>query len=308
MENRRAIVISLICAAVSIVLISAYVSVKRHELTAEFGEEVPVVVAAETIPEYQLIRPTMLKVVTVFKNYRQPQTVVDIEDIVGKSSYVTIYKDEQVTLTKLVTQDGRPVLDRQIEKKMRAVTVPITPFNGVSRLIRPGNRIDVITTVNYESGEGGAMYEVKTLLQNVLVLATGKHIQNAVPTRINREVIAYLEEQFEARKRRDFLTGSTESLPTARPDDNYNNITLQLTPEDAERLAFVSAKFGDARLHFLLRNPADTAVEPLETTVLDDVLGPESDYGASKKKPPPAPPPKPPRFYDSRGSDVIPVE
>src|SRR4051794_27787452 len=132
MENRRAIVISLICFLISMLLITAYTSVRRHELTADFGEEVPVVVAAETIPEYQVIRPGMLKIATVFKNFRQPQTAIDIEDMVGKSSFVTIYKDEQITFTKLITQDGRPMLDRQIEKKMRAITLPITPFSGVS--------------------------------------------------------------------------------------------------------------------------------------------------------------------------------
>jgi len=308
MENRRAIIISLICFIISMMLIMAYVNVRRHELTAEFGEEVPVVVAAETIPDYQVIRPGMLKIVTVFKNYRQPQTVTDISDIVGKSAFATIYKDEQVTLTKLITQDGRPVLDRQIEKKMRAITLPVTPFMCVSRLIRPGNRVDVLTSVNYDTPDGGLMYEIKTVLQNVLVLATGKQISNAVPTRVNREVLQFLEEQFEARKRRDFTSASMEGLPVTRADDNYSNITVQLSPEDAEKLQYLTSKFGDGRIYLALRNSADVNADNLDTTILDDVLGPESDYGASKRKPPPLPPPKPPRFFDSRGSDVIPVE
>jgi Flp pilus assembly protein CpaB len=152
------------------------------------------------------------------------------------------------------------------------------------------------------------MYEVKTVLQNVLVLATGKQIENAVPTRVNREVLQYLEEQFEARKRRDFASSSVDQLPTSRPDDNYSNITLQVSPEDAEKLAFLSSKYGDSRLHLVLRNSADPEVVAMDTTILDDVLGPDSDYGLSKRKPPPLPPPKPPRYFDNRGSDVIPVE
>lgn len=300
MENKRAIIISLICFLISMLLIAAYTRVKRHELTSEFGEEVSVVVATQLIPEYATIRPDMLKITTVFKNFRQPNTVEDGELVIGKSTYVAIYPGEQITLTKLVNQDGRPVLDRQIEKKMRAVTIPIAPHTGVGRLIRPGNHVDILTTVNYDV-DGATTFEVKTVLQNVLVLATGKNIQNQVPTRISREVMNFLEEKFEEKKRKDFSTASIESLATGRPDDAYSNITLQLDPHDAEKLLFLSSTLGDSRLYFTLRNSADQTIEKIDTTLLDEVLGPESDYGFSKRKPPPPPPPKPPRFIDSKG-------
>jgi len=305
MENKRAIIISAVCVIISVVLISAYVRVRRYEMTSEFGEEVPVVVATEGIPEYGIIRADMLKVVTVFKNYRQPQTVSNIDDVVGKAAYVPIYKDEQITMTKLIQQDGKPVLDRQVENKMRAVTLNIAAATGVARLIRPGNHVDILAVANYDSN-GTTVFEVKTLVQNVLVLATGKNIQNSVPTRVNREVLNVIEEEMEARRRKDVGGGGTESLNTSRPDDNYSSITLQLTPEDSEKILFLSHTFGDQRLHFTLRNDADLAMEKIETTLLDDVLGPDSDYGLSKRKPPPLPPPRPPKFYDSVGGQAIP--
>ena len=305
MENKRAIIVSLICFTISMILITAYVRVRRWEMTREFGDEVDVVVAAVGIREYGLIREDMLQVQKVFKNYRQPQTAVDVKDIVGKAAYVPFYPGEQITLTKLVHADGRPVLDRQVEKKMRAVTLNISPWTGVGRLIRPGNRVDILVTPNYDIG-GTNVFEVKTLLQNVLVLATGKSLQNSVPTRVNREVLNVLEEEVETRRRKDFSGGGTESLNTTRPDDNYSSLTLQLGPEDAEKILFMSHQFGDQRLYFALRNSADQSTEKIETTLLDDVLGPDSDYGLSKKKPPPAAPPRPPKFYDSVGGQAIP--
>ena len=75
MENRRAIIISLICLIISLTLIFTYSSVRRYEMTSEFGEEVPVVVAVVPIREYEIIRSDMVKTISVFKNYRQPQTV-----------------------------------------------------------------------------------------------------------------------------------------------------------------------------------------------------------------------------------------
>jgi Flp pilus assembly protein CpaB len=307
MENKRAILISLICFAVAIVLISAYARVRRREMTYEFGEEVPVVVARVDIPEYGLIRADMLEVRQVFKTFRQPNTVVDVDDISGKSAFVPIYAREQVTLTKLVSQDGKPVLDRQVEKKMRAVTIGISPHTGVGRLIRPGNHIDILTTPNYDF-EGQTIFEVKTLIQNALVLATGKNIQNQVPTRVNRDVLNYIEEQAETARRKDILGSNMESLATGRPDDGYSSITVQLSPEDAEKILLLGTTFGDQRLYFTLRNGADQALEKTDTTLLDEVLGPESDYGFSKRKPPPPPPPKAPRFIDNRGGAPVEVQ
>ncbi len=307
MENKRAIIIALICFLISMLLITAYTTVRRNELTREFGEEVDVVVATQAISEFGLIRPDMVTTARVFKKFRQPTTVSDVEDVIGKSTYVLIYPGEQITLTKLINQDGRPVLDRQVEKKMRAMTLTIAPHTSVSRLIRPGNRIDILTTVNYDS-DGSTLFEVKTLVQNVLVLATGKNIQNAVPTRVNREVLSFLEEDFERKRRKDFGTSSTESLASTRPIDDYSTVTLQFTPDDAERIAFITHTFGDQRLYFTLRNSADQEIAKLDTTLLDEVLGPDSDYGFSKRKPPPLPPPRQPRFIDSRGGTPVPVD
>lgn len=306
MENRRAIIISLICFLVSMLLITAYVRVKRAELTSEFGEEVTVVVAAKSIPEYGSIREDMLKEVTVFKKFREPQTVSSVSDIVGKSTYVPIYEGEQITLTKLVTQDGKPVLARQVAKNARAVTIPVSVRNAVAKLIRPGNRVDVLTAVNYETSDNTMIYEVKTLIQNALVLATGKNLQNEVPTRVNREVLSSLEGKLEDRK--DFGGARTDVLANGRPADDYTSLTLQLSPEDSEKLVFVSNKFGEGRIFFTLRNSADQERGPIATTLLDEVLGPESDYGVSQRKPPEPPAPRPPKFYDSVGGAAIGVE
>ena len=306
MENRRAIIISMICFLISMVLITAYVQVKRSELTSEFGEEVTVVVATKAIPEYGIIREDMLEEITVFKKFRQPQTVTSISEIAGKSAFVGIYPGEQITLTKLVSQDGRPVLARQVAKASRAITIPVSLRNSVSKLIRPGNRVDVVAVVNYDPGDNNVIFETKTMVQNALVLATGKSLQNEVPTRVNRDVMNVLETSLADRK--DFGGGRTDVLPSGRPADDYASITLQLSPEDAERVLFVANKFGENRLFLTLRNSADQNTEPIATTLLDEVLGPESDYGISQRKPPEPAPPRPPKFYDSVGGSAIGVD
>lgn len=308
MENRRAILISAICLLVAILLISAYVQVKRQSLTAEFGEEVQVVVAKQPIPEYGVIKEDMVEVVEVFKNYRQPQAAVSIADVVGKASYMPIYAGEQIVLTKLIARDGKPVLDRQLVKDARAITLPIAQRNGVGKLIRPGNRIDLLTSVNYEDPSSGEIvFEIKTVVQNTLVLATGKNIQNDVPANVKPELLELVGGKFADQKRKDFV-GGMDRLISTRPTDDYNSITLQLSPEEAEKVMLISNKFGDGRLYFTLRNSADQQTYNVATVLLDDVLGPDSDYGRSKQKPPEPAEPTPPKFIDNVGGRDVPVK
>jgi len=305
MESKRPIVIGAVFFGLSTLMIGGYTSLRMREFTREFGEQVEVVTALNDIPEYSLIRPEMLKTTLVFKSFKQPQTVSDLNDLVGKAPYVPVYKGEQITLTKLVHPDGKPVLDRQIEKSMRAITVQIAPHTGVGRLIRPGNRIDVLTTVNFDRG-GSTIFETKALVQNVLVLATGKAIRNEVPPRVNRDVLNALETEFESRRRKDMFSQSLEPLNTSRPDDNYTYMTLQLKTEDAEKILFVSHSFGDGRLYYTLRNSADVQLASAETTLLDDVLGPQSDFGKSKVRRPVISPAEP-KWNDSVGGQPVPV-
>jgi Flp pilus assembly protein CpaB len=313
MENRRAIIISIICVLVSMLLISAYQTVREKELTASFGEEVDVVIAdgayfdrnkTDFIPEYTTIESDMLKTIKVFKNYKQPLTASKPEDVVGKATFVPISLGEQITLTKLVHPDGKPVLDQQVEKKTRAVTIMVSQQSGVSRLIRPGNRVDVLIAPVYDAN-GTTILEVKTLIQNAVVLATGKHLQNEVPTRVDRDLVNYIEEANTKLKRKDLFGGSPDNLQNSRPDDNYNSVTLQLSMEDAEKLVFLTHKFGDKAVYLTLRNATDPEIVNLGTTLLDDVLGPNSDYGRSKRRPAPITPPKA-RYQDLLGNTPIP--
>ncbi len=291
MENKKAFIVSGICFVISLLLISGYVTQREKELTADMGERVTVVVAKVPIEEYRLIREDMVETTTVFKKFFQPSAVSDPADVIGKSAYVPMYQGEQIVLTKLVSQDGKPVLDRQVERNMRAVTVKISSHTGVGQLVRPGDKVDILAAPNYDIG-GVMVFEIKTVIQNVTVLATGKSIQNSVPTRIDKELMSNLEEEFQKEGRRDWGGGSRDALNTHRPDGDYATLTLQVSTEDAKKLLFLGHTFGDNRLYFTLRNSADTEIAKLDTTLLDDVLGPESNYGMSMRKPPSVPPPK----------------
>lgn len=310
MENRKAIIISAICFLISILLIAGYVRALETEMTKDFGEKVPVVIVStksnRMVNEYETITAGMLEIAEVFKKFRQPAAVEDPADVIGRAAYVPMYPGEQITLTNLVSQDHKPVLDRQVEREKRALTLSIAAHTGVGRLIRPGDRVDILTAPHYDMN-GTVIFEVATVLSNVLVLATGKYIQNEVPARFDQKVMTYLQESFEKEKRKDWGSGNREErLITSRPTDNYNTVTIQVSPEEAKKLLYLVATYGPSRLYFTLRNPADQEVAKIQTTLLDDVLGPDSDYGRTFRKPPSIPPAKP-KFYDLKGDQPVPI-
>ncbi len=310
----RTVLLAVVAFAIAMLLVNGYTSMRRSEITREFGELVEVVIAKENIPEYGLIRQEQLATATINKKFVQPQTIkVEGEanlssvasEIIGKSSYVPIYKGEQITLTKLINQEGKPVLDKQLEKEHRAVTIQISPHTGVGRLVRPGNRVDILIAAKYERDQKPYI-EVKTVFQNVLVLATGKAVVNGVPTRVNRAVLSSLEAEFESQRRKDLYQTNLDPSTTARPDDNYNTLTVQLPMADSEKLVLLQNGFGDQSLYFTLRNTADEGVLPLQTTLLDQVLGPEESLLKRSKYRAPDIKPADPKFYDSIGGTLQP--
>jgi pilus assembly protein CpaB len=316
MAMNRSMILSVVSFGVALALVAGYTNMRQTEVTKDFGEKVTVVVAKESIPEYGLIRKEQLGTAVIYKKFVQPQTMkVDSDSdedlakaasqLIGKSAYVNIYAGEQITLTKLVHQDGKPVLDRQLEKNSRAVTIQIAPHTGVGRLIRPGNRVDILVPARFELNNE-AQIEVKTVFQNVLVVATGKAIVNGVPTRVNRAVLSSLESEFESQRRKDLYQTNLDPSTTARPDDNYNTVTVQLPTSEAEKLILLQHEIGDQQLYLTLRNTADESVAKLQTTLLDQVLGPDSAFGRSKIKPVELPPAEP-KFYDSEGGKLKPV-
>src|SRR5690606_22760746 len=81
----------------------------------------------------------------------------------------------------LVTYPGaQSGLARQISIGKRALSIQVTEGQAVSRLLKPGDRIDVLALVDYAAGKKEKL-KVKTVLQDVLVLSTGLYVTNSVP-------------------------------------------------------------------------------------------------------------------------------
>ena len=119
-------------------------------------------------------------------------------------------------------------ISADIKKNMRAVSVNCSGAASVSGMVRPNDHVDVIGTFDVDGAAGRRDFVTCTMLQNVLVLATGS----------------------ETAKGRDHTAGLRQQ---------YSTVTLEVTPREAEMLAFAEQLKG--RIVLSLRNRGDTSYE-----------------------------------------------
>ncbi len=181
-------------------------------------EHETVAVAAEDLLLGAIIQPEMIKPAGYLKENLPPGFISDPESLAGRVVISSIRKNEPIVEYRLAPKDVTVGgVSAIIKSGSRAIAVKGDKVIGISGFIRPGNRLDVLVTV---TDPGREMEVTKTVLENILVLATGTLIQ--------------------------------KSEKGNNPVDVY---TLEVTPEDGEKLALAAAA---GRLQFALRNLADT--------------------------------------------------
>jgi pilus assembly protein CpaB len=289
MNQSKAFLISFLFAGLAMLLVFVYVNDVRTEEKAKYGDEIVVVVAARDINEMEQIQATMLTTKVVPNAFKQPGSDPDPKTFEGAVSAAPVKAGEQILLTKVLLKGSSTGISGQVAIHHRAISIPVNDVTGVTRLLRPGDRVDIIANVQYNAG-AGMESEVKTVLQNVHVLAVGELVQNNVP------------QAFET----DPVSGNRRAM-NLRGNRSFNTVTVEVVPTDAQKLIFVSEGTG-ASLYLTLRNPVDRQIASVPTVTVDEVLG-ENSKKAEKARnkpvaaapPPPkakvvAPPPPPPAF------------
>lgn len=251
-NETRTLWISVGSALFAVFLLYSYTQEKSAELTKKFGAKQRVVVATQDINEMETIDETMLQVVEKPVNFIEPQAVSDPEQVVGMITLAPIKKDEQVLQSK-VSQPG-PVtgLSLQVSPSKRAISIPVNEINAVSKLLNPGDRIDIVAAVDV--GKGVTQHrEVKTLMQDVVILATGLKVSNELPILYEKQ-------------------GKEEYLKNLRRDFGFTTITVEASPEESQDLIFLLST-SPGSLFLTLRHPSDHSKKRFPESTIDTLLG-----------------------------------
>lgn len=187
-----------------------------------------VVVAAVDIPARTTITENMLKETTLPSSVVERDALTSAGEAAGQLSLITIPAGSQVTGSKVGHPEdvGLPV---RLAPGKRAISIQIDRVKGISGLLEPGDRVDVLAI---PPRNGSELAQAATILRGIRVLAVGAALE------------------------------TTSATPS--PDyQNSTTVTLEVTPKQADLLAAADA---DTTLRLDLRSPREPLnSEPTES-------------------------------------------
>jgi len=253
-NESRTLWISIGAAIFAIFLLYSWSQEQKSAMARKFGSSKRVVIASQDIAEMETIDESKLDIIDQPVDFIQPDAIAEAEGAVGQVAAVPIKKGEQLLQTKLLLPGPDTGLSMEVSPGKRAVTVPIDDMREVSRLLRPGDRIDIVAALDYGKGTE-ARREVRTILQDVIVLATGLNVVNKIPRRFELDV-----------------SGKNINRINLNASTNFTTITIEAKPDEVQQLVYILAT-SPGSLFTTLRHPNDRLQAPTRVTTVEDVLG-----------------------------------
>src|SRR5271157_5397964 len=171
------------------------------------------------------------------------------ENVLGRIVLYPIAAQEPIREQVLAAAGASVGLTAKIPDGMRAVAIQTNEVNNVSGFLFPGCRVDALVTFRPENGKESL---TATVLQNVEVLSTGEKL---------------------------------EPDPSGKPQ-NVKQVTVLLTPDDAEKLVLAS---NQGTVQFVLRNGSDQVQAQRRPVELKDlkINAPQTASVGMKRAAPP---------------------
>ena len=224
MRNKR---FFLVLVGALIFGVLAAVSVSKYLSSAQaYAKNLnKVAVAKVAIPIGSKIIPEQIMVVQ-FPKESTPDGAFDTpEKLAGRVAVMNIGAREPITESRLAPEGTAAGLSAIIPEGYRAMTVKVDDAAGISGFIMPGTMVDVVVVIDPREGSGMQDPISKIVLQNIKVLANGQNIDKPKDEREANSVKA---------------------------------VTLQVTPEQAEKLALASS---EGKLQLMMRSQIDQGDE-----------------------------------------------
>jgi len=205
----------------------AYSAIKKKEADVRKGWNlVPVVVAAVDVSEGTVVTMEMLSQRSIPEQFVTASVVKpdSASYVVNQKVLVPVQQGDPLLWSQFETTKAAERLSTKVQKRARAITIDAKARTAVGGWVRPNDHVDIIGTFKDPgSGEQTAV----TLMQNVIVIATGK------------------------------ITGTTNVNLVPEGQRDYSNVSLMVIPEEAEVLV-LAQELGALTLS--LRNEEDISV------------------------------------------------
>lgn len=223
---------------------------KREAVLAGNARIETVMVATRDLAPGTVLRPSLLTVLQMPHAFVPPRAVQAPAHLGEYVATAPVAAGEVLTTTRLARIGDAGRLAALVPAGFRAVTIPVTPVSGVSGMVRPHDRVDLLAQFDFGT-EAGAQSYVLTLLQGVRVLAVDDDTSGMWPS-----------------DKPGGKSSGHRSLPAQQ-------ITVAATPDDAQRIVFAIAN-GELFCSLVPDADATNQAAPLSPATAASVTGMQS--------------------------------
>jgi len=236
LKGKAPLIVAIVLGFLAVLVSIRAIKMKEAEVTRGWELE-DVVVAATDVQPGTFLSNDVVQISKMPRKFVYESVLVpgDMEVALGREVLVPVKRGEPVHWYQLQGIKALERLSKAVRKRGRAITIGVNERSAVGQWVRPNDHIDVLGTFR---DPGSNQMVAVTLLQNVIVLATGQQGAN--------------------------------SNPGSKQETEYGTITVLALPEEAEILV-LAQEMGT--LYLSLRNSEDISIfEERARTTIDTLL------------------------------------
>jgi pilus assembly protein CpaB len=198
----------------------------------------PVVVANQDMPEGTSVTRSSVSTKPWPVQTIPAGAYSSIDSVIGRVTRIQVFKGEPMLPGRMAPAGTGPGLEVKISPGKRAMAVRINDVAGISGLIQPNSRVDVLVTIR-DDDASRARHVAKLFMENMRVLSVGPRVQRVE---------------------------DDDKGPGA---SNATTATLEVTPDEAERLAVA---MNQGTIQLVLRGYGDPDSIKTKGATSTDVL------------------------------------
>jgi len=182
-SNKRIMLIAIVLGLSTAVTINLYLNKLKAALNNV--KTTRVVVAAQDIAAKTEITGAMVEEKEIPADLAHQKGYRQSSEVIGKITSSQIIKGEQVLANRLVDPaDTGKGLGYAITKGKRAVSVAVDDVSGLSGLLKPGDKVDILVTMDVDNA-GKRVTFTRMFLEDIPVLAVGSIMSEEPETEKN---------------------------------------------------------------------------------------------------------------------------
>lgn len=170
---------NLVLVAAIVTAFAATFAAYRYLENAKLSSQVvlqPVVIAGRDLAEGQALDRASLSVAAWPTGTAPESAFVNIDSAVGRVVRVAVFKGEAIVPGRLAPPGIGPGLEVKIAPGKRAMALKINDVAGLSGLIQPNSRVDVLVTLQANQQQN-TKEQAKLFLSNMRVLSVGTEVE-----------------------------------------------------------------------------------------------------------------------------------